>query len=390
SNGWVEAAPQGATNTIMPPTVGYTAQIGGNNTNDIIAYLYGEVNNGDITVNVTKINPGPGKGDGWNFIGNPYPSPIDLSKLPYTFAKLNKSASIYISTSMYNGYYGYYNAVLNMSLNGGTRYLAPLHACFLQCNNTIGGTLTFTNSMRSDIVNTMLYKDYTKPDIPMIILAAAINEPNSIKDETAIMFANDATYDNDPDYDIGKLMNTEINMPNIYTITNDNRLAFNGLPYDFNTEIPVGLSIQKGGIYYIEAKDIINLPADVTVYLEDKALGKIQNLLVNPVYTFAADVNSPAEGRFILKFSNNNTSITEGNEGFNFAAWATGEELQVSIRGQKSKGTLQLYDALGRIIMLESINYDGNYTFKPDLSTGTYTIRYLSGENTETRKIFIY
>jgi len=127
------------------------------------------------------LNPGPNKGNGWNLVGNPYPSPVDLDKLNYTAANINKSVSIFISTTMYYGYYGYYNSGSHMSLNGGTRYIGSLHAFFVQCNDPNGGTLLFTNAMRSTIVNTALYKNDYTIDFPMVKLSAYLNFENSLK-----------------------------------------------------------------------------------------------------------------------------------------------------------------------------------------------------------------
>jgi hypothetical protein len=392
-NGWIAAAPKNAVNTLMNIGVGYTVQFGSGSPVDITTYLYGTLNNGPISVPLTRLNPGSGKGDGWNLIGNPYPSPIDLDKINYTAANINKSVSIFISTSMYYGYYGYYNAQTHYSLNGGSRYLGSLHGCFVQCNDVSGGTFNFSNSIRSDVLNTTLYKNDNILDMPFIKLTAVSTEINSLKDETAVMFLADATYDNDADYDAGKLINTDPSIPNIYTVSNNNKLAINGLPDDFssNIEIPVGFSVKTGGIYSISADEILNIPAGIDVYLEDKTTGKLQNLVVNPAYTFAINTNYSSEDRFALILGNvDNTGLSDNDDGFGFAAWSNGEQFIVDVRGQKNIASIQLYDALGRLILKEIINADGRYTYSLDLPAGAYTVRYLSIDKQETVKVFMH
>jgi len=376
-------------------TVGdaYTTQLGAATGNDRTTYLFGDVNNGNYSMQVTRNNPGSGKGDGWNLIGNPYPSPIDLHKLDYTGANLNKSVSIFVSTSMYNGYYGYYNAMIGLAISGGTRHLSSLHGCFVQCMNTAGGTLTLTNAIRSDVLNPKLYKNDEQTSLPYVKLSAALNyNAEGLKDEALVVFAPDASFDNDADYDASKIMNTETAMPNVYTISNNHNLAINGLPNNFDetNEVPVGFAVKTSGIYNITASEIANMPAGIDVYLEDKALGKIQNLNINPEYTFTTDVNSNAEGRFALIFGNvSNTGLAQSDNNSNFVAWSNGEQLYVDIKGQQGSGIIQLFDALGRLILNETVETNGRYIYHPNLPPATYTVRYLNGNNIQNTKVFM-
>ncbi len=396
SNGWVPAAPQYGVNTPMIVGAGYSAQLGPASNTDITAYLFGEVNNGNYSIPVTRNNPGPGKGDGWNLIGNPYPSPIDLHKINYTASKLNKSVSLYISTSMYNGYYGYYNSALGIGLNGGTRYLGSLHGFFVQCTSTSGGVLDMTNSIRSDVVNPHLYKNEEQIKLPFVKLKGGlIYDLNNLTDETLVVFAPDATiYGEDADYDISKIMNTEVTIPDIYTISDGNKLAMNGLPEDFSEikEIPIGYKVKINGIYNIKATEIANIPNGVGVYLQDKALNKIKDLQTNSEYIFVGDINSESEGRFSLLIGAfNNTGITSVGEdtNVNFIAWANNGKLYVDVLNHNSKGILQIYDAVGRLVLVEDIEKDGHYIYNTNLPPATYVIRYLSSYTIKTIKVVI-
>jgi len=398
ANGWIEAAPQGATNTIIPPGIGYTAQIG-NNNNDITAYLYGEVNNGNIPVNVTRINPGPGKGDGWNLVGNPYPSPIDLDKLPYINSNLNRSVSIFISTSMYNGYYGYYNAVLHYALNGGTRYLSALHSFFVQCNNTAGGTLIFNNSMRSDMVNTQLYKNEIKPPYPHIKLKAMCSQTAYLSDETAIFLIPEATENFDPDYDVAKIMNTEPDMPNIFSLSKDNYLAINSLPFDLKKEIiiPIGYSTNKSGLNFIEATEISNIDNDIEIVLEDIAKNYSQNLKEKPLYTFDYIQGEASLGRLFLRIrpsdnaSNNVTNINEPYNNTIFYVYSSDKTIFISYSDfYERKGKIELFDFNGKLVKKPQELSNGTHKLVcNDLPVGNYILKFVSEGLTKITKIFI-
>jgi len=189
-------------------------------------------------------------------------------------------------------------------------------------------------------------------------------------------------------------MNTEPEMPNIYSITNNNKYAINGLPEDFTSikEIPLGFAIHKNGIYTIEVSEIVNFPEDINVYLEDKTTGITQNLNFDPVYKFFADVNSSYEGRFVLKFAEaNSTSITEQTEQnpFNLFACAIEKQVQIEIEGVKPNAMIQIYDLVGKLILSERINSDGKYVFNTSSAGGTYILRYSDTEHNKVQKLLI-
>ncbi len=395
SQGWVQAAAQGQVNTPLDIGVGYTAQFGSGSTNDVTAYFKGLINDGDVSVNLTANNIGSAKGNGWNLLGNPYPSPIDLSLLPYSSANINKSVSVYISTSMYNGYYGYYNAMLNLPLNGGSRYIGALHAFFVQCNNPNGGTLTFTNSMRKNITNISLYKDYELPELPLVKLIGSLSESNSLFDETAVLFSDLATNDFDADYDISKIMNTEPSIPNLYSLSSKGETyAMNVLSEELSEEvlIPLGFEIKNSNAYLIEATEIQNLPYGYSVYLEDKKLNKIIDLSLTPKYYFTMQSNEASQGRFYLKFSNSfNTNVTETNVYENdFLVWSYNNTVNIMVKGLNEKqANILIFDALGKQVLNESIYGDGTHSFNMQVAKGIYIVNYNDGNITKQAKLFI-
>ncbi|HRS53656.1 MAG TPA: T9SS type A sorting domain-containing protein [Bacteroidales bacterium] len=392
SNGWVAAAPKGQTGNLMEVGVGYTIQMGSGTGTDKLTYLSGTVNNGDINVPITKLVPTSSGGNGWNLVGNPYPSPIDLHKLPYPTAFLSKSVSIYISTTMYNGYYGYYNANLGLAMNGGTRYLPALHSFFIQKTTNGTGTLTFTNSMRTNTLNPTLYKADFNPDFPFIKLSASLNEVNAIADEAAVMFINDATTNTDADYDASKIMNTDPTIPNLYSTNYNENYAINALPnnIDNNTIVPLGFAAQTTGQYTIKALDILNIPAGINVYLEDLATGKLQDLQANPVYTFTANQNEQPIGRFFLKFAPNATNLSENTNNEIYHAWSSGNTLFVSYDNPAGLiGKLRVTNMLGQEVMPQQTIANGMYQFNLEQPTGYYMVNFTNETTVKTIRVYI-
>ncbi len=393
ADGWIAAAAPGQTNVLIETGKGYTAQFGQANATPITTALYGNVNHGNISVPLTFLNPGNSKGNGWNLVGNPYPSPIDLDKLPFDAAYINKNVSIFISTSMYYGYYSYYNANTHIALNGGTRYLPSLHAFFVQCNNPSGGTLTFTNAMRYNSISPQLYKNEETTSYPIIKLSATLSNNNSVSDETVIIFSDKANLDFDPDYDVSKLWNNDPEIPNFYSINDNNRLAFNGLKNDFDKiiEIPLGIAVQTGGIYSIKLEELYNIDPAYPIILTDTKTNKSVDLKDKGEYIFSLEPATIEENRFKLIIGDWETSISNDidNE-IGFAVWQSGKTITVKVKGQQSKANLEMYDYTGRKILNSEIPCDGDYLYQPNVVSGAYFFKYLNGKTSIVQKIFIH
>jgi len=394
ANGWVEAAPQGQINTLFETCRGYTVQLGGGTGNSITSYLKGTANSGNNSIAVTRNNPGSGKGDGWNLVGNPYPSPIDLDKLPFTAANITKSLSIYISTSMYNGYYGYYNATLHLPLNGGTRYLPALHAVFVQCNNTAGGILTFTNNMRSTEINPTLYKNSNITETELIKLIATNTANPDYTDETAVCFINDATDDFDAEYDAAKIRNTDHSIPNLFSITNGVEYAINSINFHSNNAepiIPIGYSCGISGKHQIEASLLHLLHPDLKVYLEDMQLNYTHNLTNNPVYHFDYNAGEPEKGRFFLRLSHTESSVNdEGNETNLIYAYSSGQTVYLSCRPSSNRnGVAELFDIQGKKVFSAAGLTTGNYKWDVNCAPGVYVLKYFDENYSKIFKLHI-
>jgi len=392
-NGWVAAAPKGQTGNIIAAGQGYTVQMGTASNQPKVTSLSGTVNNGNVNVTLTKTYSTNASGNGWNLIGNPYPSPVDLSKLPYFASNINNSVSFFNSTSMYNGYYGYYNSLTGWVIGDGSKLLPALHAVFVQKKTLGTNNLTFTNTMRSKVLNPTMFKnDDITVDYPAIKLSSAINTPNSIADETVIMFKNDATSEIDSDYDASKILNTDPMIPNLSSISNNGTYAINALPNTLteSTVIPLGFQVQTTGEYTINASDILNIPSNMSVYLEDLANSKIQDLTMSPSYTFTASKEEQPAGRFFLRFAPTSTDIETTSNSEIYQAWATNNTLYVSYNNPTGlQGKLKVMNVLGQQIMQEQNINNGMYQFNINQPAGYYLVNFTNENTTKTSKIFI-
>jgi hypothetical protein len=256
------------------------------------------LNNGNINYNITK------QGNNFNFIGNPYPSPIDWDQI---YASNNSKVGPYIyffkPTSLYFGAWGTYSAI-----SGGAgafphgKYIPSMQSFYL---NALGNTsITFTNTNRTATALSMgqhFYKKDKDLQYPTIRLNGGIKNGNAVKDEMLIYVIENATTSNNILFDAIKLYNTDPYIPNIYSIADNTNFIVKSLPeINENSIIPLGFSVNTDGEYSIKASEISNIPNGLHVYLYDTKAGIITDLTLTPEYTF--HFYGTDNRRFYLKF----------------------------------------------------------------------------------------
>jgi len=393
AQGWQQAAPQGQTNNLFETGIGYTVQLGTGSAGSLTAFLTGTPNHGDYSIGLTRSNPGPGKGDGWNLVGNPYPSPIDLDKLPFNSANISKSVSIYISTSMYNGYYGYYNAALQLPLNGGTRYLPAMHGFFIQCNNPEGGTLTFNNAMRSNETSPESYKSPENSFYRMIKLQAFNTSTPEMTDEAAICFVPKATNGFDNDFDAAKINNSSTDAPDLFSISGNYELAINSLP-EFNNGdilIPLGFSAKKPGQYTINVSGLHNIGPDMIINIEDRLSNSKREIENSSSYTFDYKSGESTKGRFYLRLTDNTQPNTSPSQIIpSISIYSSGNEIFCSYFAEEgNSGTAKLYDLQGRIVFMKEMLQPGFNKWTMNTPQGFYILSFTENNISQSFKLYL-
>jgi len=383
-SGWV--AP---TTTVMQPMMGYTANFGSDSTNSETVTLTGYVNSGAVSTPVYYTNSGNLNSDGWNLVGNPYPSPINWDAHGWTKTNVVNGFSIYNATGQFTGYYGCYSGVTGLGTHNTTSLIPSMHGFFVKA--TANGVLGVTDSVRAIDLNPNPHFSKKAPysNSKILRLNAVENTSKSIPDDLVIDF-NSGTANATG---IEKLWNTDSHIPSFYSIRNSNvYLAINEFK-EFNNDtdivIPLGIAVGTNNSYKIYASEISNFSPETKIYLQDKSTGIVQDLTQNPEYTFNINSGDPHSGRFYLIFSlkanineisNNNTDI--------FTAYSTGNELTVNYYNE-DPGNMNIYNTLGQIILRNNKVNKGLNKFNLNLSHGYYFIQITSGDKISNKKIYI-
>jgi hypothetical protein len=389
-NGWI--APSGSSEA-MQPLKGYALYADAVKTTKLT--LTGPVNSGQVNMSVTNTSSvgagGHANDDGWMFVGNPYPCPIDWEATGGSWTKTNVDNAMYFFefTTQYGGSYKSFVNGIGVP-EDVTGIVAPMQGFFVHASGA--GNLTVNNAARVNTTSTHFYKK-TSAEKQMLRLKAYCKSTPDASDQTVIYFNNDATASYDNNFDAYKIMNNGEGYPNVYSMIDaENRLSINALPEVKENEetIPVGFKIAKNGNYIFNAAAIQNIPLTTDIYLIDMTANITQDLRTNPIYNFSASAGT-TEGRFYLKFSpqtitNNYELPTTNSELIN--AFSTGNILNVAFSSSKSAtASLHIYNLLGQDIMNPQQINSGNHTYT--LEHGVYIVSIVTDSKTYTKKILI-
>ena len=315
SSGWTSYT---TSSNPLNPLQGYAADFGSATAQKLVS-ITGTASNGSLTTTLHNTNQPFTLG--FNLIGNPYPSPIDWNAAT-GWTKTNIDNAIYFfdsgTTSQYTGSYcSYINGVSSDGI--ANNIIASMQGFFVHVSNgayPVTATLAVNNAIRVNNLNPVFHKSSDlktltrKPRILLRLSAGFSDLPDS-SDPLVIYTQDDAAPVFDNKLDAIKLMNTNDQVPNLYSIGSDaTKLAINALPaIDIKTVIPLVLQTDRNGVINFNMRNIENLPADLQAYLHDDKNGTDQMLQENTKVGLSLNSGN-YENRFSLRFGPAGTIVT--------------------------------------------------------------------------------
>jgi hypothetical protein len=346
----------------------------------------GTLNNGSQSMALTRTNvPIPIYGfNGWNLLGNPYPSAIDFDAASgWTFGDAEQKVWIWNTGGTYKGQFATHIRG-GVSVNGGSRYIPAEQGFFLHC--TASTTVSMDNNVRVHS-NQSYYKSVeTEPTTNILRLVVSGNGYNH---ETVIDFNPDASTGYD-DFDAWYYDGTAT-APTIYTIvSNDLKLCINTLPQITNNlTIPVVFNTGLPGTFTISANDLNTFGGGVTITLLDQNTGASQNLMTNPEYSFSA---APEDNPYrflvifgILPFGTNDNAAPENVRIYSFGDAVF---IKTSVTGN-TNGQVYIYDPIGKDLFHGNLSGNELTKISSDLNTGYYVVKVVTGNSVYSKKVFI-
>ena len=258
----------------------------------------GTIGQGNVSIALSARSAGGD--DGWNLIGNPYPSPIDWSKVTIP-AGMNDA--IYVTDNTDNGGTGagnvlaYAAGIGTGSFNGR---LAQGQGFFVR--TTVNTTFTFKEADKVD----GQAQFFREGEIPNVLRIAVQGE--GYKDDAVIRLHDEATDGFDRRFDAYKMSASYLG---ICSQVNDSTwLAINALSkLDCNKSIPLWISAYKTGSYVIDFTGMSSFDNSVNVYLYDKTANKTINVRETSQYAVTLTANDTTK-RFALIMGKPDANLT--------------------------------------------------------------------------------
>ncbi|MBK6346904.1 MAG: T9SS type A sorting domain-containing protein [Bacteroidales bacterium] len=342
-------------------------------TGDHTANYVGSLNDGAFSnAGLTFTANSTASYDGYNLLGNPYASRIDLEA---GVSLSNVDNAIYFWNPAINNYS--YWVIGGAGVNGASANVPVGQGFFVKVSTPGFGTFGVSNAVRTNAVQAF-YKNSINNVIRLKV------EGDIYSDETMVRFNDQASSQFDSQFDAYKLKASDVN--HLYTKTADGSdLAINALTsIEENTSIPVYFEVAHNGTYSLTASELETIAGSVPVWLEDLKTGAVQNLRENAVYAFSANVNDNVN-RFKLTFA---VLGVDDKPLQNVNIWSVDKNIHMQLP-VVVKGNVRVTNAAGQTLLNSEINAVGEYVIHAPVAAGIYMVTITSNEGTVTKKVFI-
>jgi hypothetical protein len=290
--------PVAANTETFAPGRGYTIFVRGNLLSGSAMWdLRGPVNSGNLSLPVSFTSANGVSNDGWNLVGNPYPSTIDW--LAGGWTKTNVNDAFYMLDNGL-GTPAYATFIGGVGTNGATRYI-PIGQAFFVKSDGGSPALSLTEAVKVAGQQTTFFKTTT----PVDYIRVALHQGTK-RDETIIRFTKNATAAFDPQWDARKLANPGT-MFSFSSIGADNgKYAVNALKeVNKRSEIKLNISAAAAGNYSLDFSEMESFSdTGLKIYLLDSLTGATTDVRLNPSYPFQLTSATSVTGstRFSIVF----------------------------------------------------------------------------------------
>ncbi len=352
----------------------------------------GVPNNGNKTFPLKII------GQGYNLVGNPYPSNIDLEELfNSNNSAINYSAYFWTNVNPYNSGDGTYTANNYAQVVGGTG--TPATGSTIEPTNIIkpgqgflvqaeadNVALNFNNSIRTDDTGGIFFNSKGTSsskikDRYWLKLSTPLNNFNTI----AIVYTQGATNSFDRNYD-GPLM--KVGSDSFYSVSENHKLAIQGKQYPLvdSDVVPLGAVFYQSGTHTISiSKKEGVFASGQNIYLKDHQTGILTNLSEGS-YSFTA-IKGESTGRFEIVYRPEGTlSAANTEQKDNLQIYRNGNDFVIKSQNKKITG-LEVYDTSGRLIYTMKANSTEVVLNSEKLNNAMYILKINRGEEVMSKKI---
>jgi hypothetical protein len=365
--------------------------------NDTLNFSGTGLSNGTVTVPDLTRTGTTQQFRGCHLVSNPYPSYLDW----HSVTKTNIGTTMYVRTASnssidvletYNSYNGQGTSISGPAM---TQYIAPMQGFWVKVE-TDGqtGSLTMNNTMRSHQSSGSGLRS-SAIDFPAYLRFNMLDGEN--KDQVILLMSPDATMSLD-NFDSEKM--SASGFAQFYSTVNATKLVINGMKnVKAKTSVPLTLVMPTSKSYTFQAEEF-NIE-DGLILLEDKQEGVIQDLTINPTYSFFGNAGTNAT-RFVVHFQLASAPVLVGgpqeleslgsdelmSDNIQIVSNNQGTVIVRLDEGFKPEGSIRIFDASGRLVEQTDFN-DQETTIQLNEQAGMYFVEVSAGKLMVKKKIVI-
>ncbi|MEL1242677.1 choice-of-anchor Q domain-containing protein [Flavobacterium sp. DGU11] len=339
----------------------------------------GVPNNGNVNVSVTGMADDI---DGYNGIGNPYPSSINIaaffeanqnnlaedSPIYFWRKKNDAGTSSYASLTLAgynqnsgNAFGDSSNGVFDNPNDSGNWVINPGQGFIVQAT---GSTVTFNNEMRVAVNNGQMFRTAQDSGDKSRLWLNLTNSDDSFGQAT-IAYTPFTTLGRDFGWDGKALTDGEIA---IYSLAGENKFGIQARPaFDPADEVPIECKITVAGNYTISLDHFDGVFTEgQEIFLRDNVLGITHNL--ESPYQFTTDAGI-ITGRFDVVYAETLVTDIPAFDSNNIIVYKKGSAINIST-GNVDMKSVAVYDIRGRLL------YSAN-----DINSATTSITNLQAQD---------
>lgn len=350
----------------------------------------GTLNTGNKSIGVTRTyDAGTSDYYGWNLVGNPYPSFLDLTTSMIPWVNVDQAAWFWDKSA------GNYTVYPTQGPGYGTHtaYAPPEQGFFVHCNDATAtpstpgsGTVSFTNSARTYSTEPFLKNNAV---IPNLLKIQAQGFANGYNDALTVYFDPSRSNQYEAGYDALKYSGNA-DAPQIYTKINDKAVSVNALVFDqTNITVPMGFYIDTPANYTLIADNLGSFEDAISIRLEDLKLNVTQDLRINPVYNFTYAVADNPD-RFVLHFDDPTLGGQEKAKDNAVKIYSHENIIYIdALNGNTLNGTVYVIDLLGKELLHQALPEQQHAKISTRLTEGYYLVKVVTDKGVYTGKVYL-
>ena len=337
----------------------------------------GSVNQGTINIPLTVST---GTYSGWNFVANPYPSPINWDATSgWTRNILEDAGDSENAIWIWNAQLGNYGAYISNSgtgTNGVSADIAISQGFWVKA--TTAGIFSMNNSVRKH-ANQAFLKSSTL-SFETLCLTVSCNE-NTYSDEVIIKYGNENNQDG-----AEKMFSLDHTAPSLYYTKLNKNWSINYLStVSQNPVLPLSFKAGIDGNYTFHVSGLSNFSSSIFIYLKDIFTNSITDLNQNSTYSFTASINDNAN-RFQIIFSSSPLEILN-NAIQNTSIYSIDNTIYVN--SNETIKQISIYNTFGQLVKnIENIN--GNFVINMNENAyGCFILKIITTTHIYSEKLIV-